>query len=104
MLGGLGDQIKVLKDQFSQLVHQKSSDEYKHAQDIFSKLELQLSDSEEGLHKRFDLVTSMIQAQEQKLLETMKKYHKATEKQNDVHHEEVKQWAEGLENHLKDLK
>ena len=83
----------MLKEQFSQLVHQKSSDEYKHAQDIFSKLELQLSDSEEGLHKRFDEVTSMIQAQEQKLLDAMEKYHKEAEKQNDEHHVEVKQWA-----------
>ena len=75
-MGGLTDQIKVLKEQFTSLVFQKSSDEYKHAQDIFSKVELQLSDSEEGLHKRFDEVTSLIQAQEQHLLDAMEKYHK----------------------------
>ena len=46
----------------------------------------------------------MIQAQEQKLLDAMEKYHKEAEKHNDDLHVEAKQWAQGLETHLKDLK
>ena len=34
----------------------------------------------------------------------MEKYHKEAERQNDEHHVEAKQWAKGLEIHLKDLK
>ena len=36
--------------------------------DLFDQLERQLSDSEEGLNKRLDEVTTMIQDQENKLL------------------------------------
>ena len=34
----------------------------------------------------------------------MEKYHKEAERHNDDLHVEAKQWAQGLETHLKDLK
>ena len=49
-------------------------------------------------------MADLIQAQEQKLLETMEKQHKEPERQNDMHHVDVKPLGQGLESDIKDLK
>ena len=57
--------------------------------DLFDQLERQLSDSEEGLNKRLDEVTTMIQDQENKLLAKIDALQAELSKKMDEHHKET---------------
>ena len=69
------------------MIIQKTSDRDKNVSDIFDQLEKQLSDSEEGLHKRLDEVKAMIQDQESKLFAKIESLLQANLSKNmDGHH------------------
>ena len=57
--------------------------------DLFDQLERQLSDSEEGLNKRLDEVTTMIKDQENKLLAKIDTLQAELSKKMDEHHKET---------------
>ena len=61
-------------------------------------------DNDEGLHKRFDEITSLIAAQEKKLLDTMEDHRQKLENVMNTHHEEAKEMAMGHKHQLDDLK
>ena len=89
VVDSLAAQIQDLKVQIKHLVVQKASDSGKHIKDIFDQLEIQLSDSQDGLLKGLNEVTAMIKAQENEYLAKIDSLQADLNKKLNVHHNET---------------